>query len=270
MDEWVQRSREVWSVGDYGPTSRQLEPASTALVEALGVTADHRVLDVAAGHGTCAIAAARRGATVVASDFSPTMIEVGRTRTQAEGLDVAWQEADAADLPFEEASFDRVTSVFGAIFAPDRAAVAAELVRVLRPGGLLGMTAWPPDGVTARIRAAAAPFGPPPAPGAPDPFRWGDPEEATRLFAPLGCTVRTRLSALTFRYASWEEWRRASEAHGLAVVARRTMPPDAYEAMRRKLQEATAEYDHGDGAEVAFDAEYLEIVVARPSPTAAP
>ena len=264
VEEWKQRSREVWSLGDYAPTSRQLEPASAALVEAVGIGAGHRVLDVAAGHGNCAVAAARRGASVVASDFAPTMIAAGSARTAAEGLDIEWREADAADLPFDDASFDRVTSVFGAIFAPEHDAVAAELVRVVRPGGLVGLTAWPPDGMTARIREVAASFGPPPPPGAPDPFRWGDADEVTARFAALGCTVRTRRTAVPFRYASWDAWQRASEAHGLAVVARRSMPPEEYEAMVAALREATAAFDHGDGGEVAYDAEYLEIIVTAP------
>jgi SAM-dependent methyltransferase len=166
------RSKAIWSSGDYAPTSRQLEPVSETLVESLAVDRDHRVLDVAAGHGNCALAAARRGAKVVASDFSPVMIERGRARSEASELDVTWREADAAALPFEDGGFDRVTSVFGAIFAPEQLTVASELVRVTAPGGRIGLTAWTADGLIARMLRIPASLGPPPPEGAPDPMAW--------------------------------------------------------------------------------------------------
>jgi SAM-dependent methyltransferase len=262
-DELAERSRAIWGTGDYAPTSRQLAPASHTLVETLDIAAEHRVLDIAAGHGNCAIAAARRGATVVASDFSPTMIAIGRTRCEEHGLPVTWEEADAAHLPFADASFDRVTSVFGAIFALAQERVAAEAVRVVRPGGRIGFTAWTPDGLTARVLAVARRYGPPRPPDAPDPFRWGDPDEVRVLFGPLDCEVETHRRTHTFRYGSWEQWKQESEAHGMAVVARQSMPAEAYAQMRREMQEATAEHDYGEGDAVTFDADYLEIVVTR-------
>lgn len=264
-EELKERSRAVWSTGDYEPTSRQLQPVSDALVEALGVgaTAGMRVLDVASGHGNCAVAAARLGATVIATDFSPKMIAAGSARTQREGLDIVWQEADAAALPFGDDSFDRVTSVFGAIFAPEQALVAAEVVRVVRPGGLVGLTSWTPDGLTGQVVSIAREFGPTPPPDAPDPFRWGLPDVVRALFDPLGCEVQTQRRSATFRYPSWADWRGAGEAHGMAVVARRTMAPQAYEEMRRKMQAVTAEHNYGEGQTVVFDSDYLEIIVRK-------
>ena len=262
-EELKARSRAIWSTGDYAPASRQLEPAAQSLVEALGVTAGMRVLDVAAGHGNCTVAAARRGAEVLATDFSPTMIAVGSERTRTAGLDVKWQEADAAALPFEDASFDRVTSTFGAIFAPEQEQVASELARVVRPGGLVGLTAWTPDGLTAKMLAVRSRFGTPLPAGAPDPFRWGNPDEVAALFAPLGCEVQTRRRAVTFRYDSWDQWQRDSQAHGMAVVARQTMPAGDYDEMLSAMQAATAEYNHGEGDAVAFDSDYLEITATK-------
>jgi SAM-dependent methyltransferase len=264
-DEFKARSRTVWSVGDYSPASRQLEPASGSLIEALDIGEGMTVLDVAAGHGNCAIAAARRGATVVATDFSPRMIEVGRARTREAGLDVAWQEADAADLPFGDASFDRVTSTFGAIFAPEQQQVAAEGVRVLRPGGRLGFTAWTPDSLTVRILAISREYLPPAPADAPDPFRWGDPGEAAALFEPHGCEVRTQRRTVTFRYASWDQWRRDSESHGMAVVLRQSMAKEEYAEMRERQQAAIAQHNSDEGDSVAFDADYLEILVGKPA-----
>lgn len=262
-EELRERSLAVWSTGDYAPTSGQLAPASDALVETLGITAAHDVLDVAAGHGNAALAAARRGARVVATDFSPVMVEVGRQRTAAQGHDITWQLADAARLPLPDGAFDRVTSVFGAIFAVDQAEVAVEVVRVLRPGGQVGLTAWTPDGLTARTLAVARRFGPSRPADAPDPFRWGDPDHVAALFAPSGCTLTTRRRTLTMRYASWQEWREVSEAHGAAVVARQHMAADDYAAMSAEMEALTAEVARREGDGVALDLDYLEIVGTR-------
>ena len=263
-EEWKARSRAIWSTGDYSPASRQLEPAAVALVESLEIAAGMRVLDVASGHGNCAVAAVRRGANVLATDFSPYMIKTGSERTRAAGLDVQWQEADAADLPFEDGSFDCVTSTFGAIFPPEQERVAAEAVRVLRPGGRLGFTAWTPDSLTVKILTIGREYTPPPPADAPDPFRWGDPAHVAGLFEPLGVQVQAESRAVTFRYASWEQWRRDSNAHGMAVVMRDLMPPEVFEEMRRRQEAATAEHNHADGDAVAFDSAYPETIVTKP------
>ena len=267
-EELRERSLRVWSTGDYAPTSAQLAPASVALVNALEIAAEHEVLDVAAGHGNCALAAARRGARATATDFSEAMVATGRQRTDAEGVPVDWRVADAADLPFPDAAFDRVTSTFGAIFAVDQVQVAAEIVRVLRPGGRAGITAWTPDGVMARMVKGRRAGPPPaadetdPADDAPDPFRWGDPDHVAALFAPTGARVATRPRILTFRYPTWDAWRHATAVHGLAVVARESMSPADYEQMMAETEADTAEIARADGDdEVVFDADYLEIVV---------
>ena len=262
-DELAARSRAMWSTGDYQPTSRQLEPASEALVETLKVGAGHRVLDVAAGHGNCAIAAARRGADVVASDFSPTMLEFGSRRTAAAGLSVDWREADAARLPFDDATFDRVTSVFGAIFAVDQDGVASEAIRVVRDDGMVGITSWTGNGLTAQMIQLSRRYAGPAPEGAPDPFRWGNPDEVTTMFDRLDCDVAIQRKTVTFRYPTWEEWRRANDAHGSSVVARQTMPPARYEELMQQTQALTAEHNYGQGETVVFDSDYLEIVVTR-------
>jgi ubiquinone/menaquinone biosynthesis C-methylase UbiE len=264
-EEWKARSRAVWGTGDYSPASRQLEPAAVTLVESLEISGGMDVLDVAAGHGNCAIAAARQGANVLATDFSPHMIATGQERTQAAGLAIEWREADAADLPFDAASFDRVTSTFGAIFAPEQEQVAAEVIRVLRPGGRVGLTAWTPDSVIVEILMIGREYTPPPPADAPDPFRWGDPQQVAALFESQDCVVETRRRAVTFHYESWEQWSRDSNAHGMAVVMRDMMPPDAFQEMRARQQAATAEHNHADGDAVAFDAAYLEIIVRKPA-----
>jgi ubiquinone/menaquinone biosynthesis C-methylase UbiE len=255
------RSKAIWSTGDYAPTSRQLEPVSEVLVESLAIDGDHLVLDVAAGHGNCALAAAHRGATVVAADFSPVMIEHGRARTEASELDISWREADAAALPFEDDSFDRVTSVFGAIFAPEQRAVAEELVRVTAPGGSVGLTAWTADGLIARLLRIPASHGPPPPEGAPDPMAWGDPAHVEGLFAGTGCELTIVSRTVTFAYPSWEDWRRDLEAHGMLVELKQNTPSEAYDTLLEQMRDLLAAHADTDQGRVAYDAEYLEIQV---------
>lgn len=262
------RSKALWNAGDYTPTSRQLAPASEALAESMGIAPGQSVLDVAAGHGNCAIAAARRGATVVAADFAPTMITVGRARTDESGLPIRWEEADVANLPFEDGSFDRVMSVFGLIFAPEQQKAAAEVMRVLRPGGTAGITAWTKDSFVARMLEVPRElgYGPPRSPDAPDSLWWGEPDVARSLLGAAGAAVELRERTVRFRYRSWDEWRASFEAHGMAVMLRQDMPPETYEAVLRGLQALTAEHDVGEGDTVAVDAHYLEILGRKPVP----
>lgn len=264
FEELKERSRVVWASGDYSHTSRQLEPASEHLVEAIAAGRGHRLLDIAAGYGNCAVAAARRGASVIASDFSPAMIESGLRRTDQLGLDVEWRQADAADLPFEDDSFDRVTSVFGAIFAPEQRQAAAEAVRVVRPGGVIGFTSWTTDGYTAQVLGLMAQYGPPRPPDSPDPFWWGRRDEVEDMFRSLGCEIETRPRTLTFSYDSLDQCRSHMESHGAAVIAKKMMEPERYEEAFAELTELAKAHNRGDHGSVLIDADYLELIVTKP------
>ena len=145
VDAIKQRHRYMWGLGDYTELSEALRPAAEALADACAVSAGQEVLDVAAGDGNFAVACAREGASVVASDLAPGMVERGRARAEREGYDIEWVEADAEALPFADGEFDVVTSSFGAMFPPDQQAVADELVRVCRRGGTIGMANFTPD-----------------------------------------------------------------------------------------------------------------------------
>ncbi len=263
-EELKERSKAVWASGDYSHTSRQLEPASEHLVEALAVARGHRVLDIAAGDGNCAIAAARRGASVIASDFSPVMIESGRRRTADLGLDVEWRQADAADLPFEDDSFDRVTSAFGAVFAPEQQRAAAEAVRVVTPGGVVGFTSWTSGGYIADFVGVMARYGPPRPAETPDPFWWGRSDEVEDMFRSLGCEIEIRPRTLTFSYESFDEWRSQSESHGAAVMAKKMMDPELYEEAFAEMTELAKAHNRGDDGRVLIDAGYLEVIVTKP------
>ncbi|MBB4660832.1 class I SAM-dependent methyltransferase [Conexibacter arvalis] len=175
----------IWALGDFPRVARETIGATgPLLVEACGIGPGQRVLDVAAGAGNVAIAAARAGAEVVASDITPELLDAGRAAAEAEGLELQWVVADAQSLPFGDGAFDAVTSSFGAIFAPDHAVTARELLRVCRPGGTIGMLNWTPEGWSGRFFATVAPFAPPPPPGYEPPVLWGSEPHLRELLGP--------------------------------------------------------------------------------------
>ena len=176
------RHRAMWGSGDY-PLMVQtfLIPVGERLVDACGIGPGMRVLDVAAGTGNAAVPAARRGATVTASDLTPRLLEAGRELAEAEGLELEWVEADAENLPFADESFDVVMSAIGVMFAPNHQASADELVRVCRPGGTIGLLSWTPEGMLGALFRMMKPFAPPPPPGAQPPPLWGSEEHLRSL-----------------------------------------------------------------------------------------
>jgi ubiquinone/menaquinone biosynthesis C-methylase UbiE len=176
-------TRAAWALGDYHRFAKAtVWERGPELVEACGITAGQRVLDVAAGTGNTALRAAEAGAQVVASDLTPANFEAGRREARAMGVELEWVEADAEALPFADGEFDVVTSSFGAIFAPDHQAVADELLRVCRPGGTIGMLNFTPEGLFADFLGVFAPYLPPPAQGARSPALWGSEGHVRELF----------------------------------------------------------------------------------------
>jgi ubiquinone/menaquinone biosynthesis C-methylase UbiE len=176
-------ARAVWALGDYHRFATELVwGIGPVLVEACGISAGQRVLDVAAGTGNVAIRAAEAGAQVVASDLTPEHFDAGRREALARGVSLEWRQADAEALPFSDGEFDVVTSSFGAMFAPDHRAVADELLRVCRPGGTIGMANFTPDGLAADFFATFARYAPAPPPGARPPVMWGSEEYVLDLF----------------------------------------------------------------------------------------
>jgi ubiquinone/menaquinone biosynthesis C-methylase UbiE len=175
--------RAMWALGDYHQfATATVWGLGPVLVDACGIAAGHRVLDVAAGTGNVAIRAAKTGATVVASDLTPEHFDAGRRAARAEGVELEWVEGDAEALPFDDEEFDVVTSCFGAMFAPDHRAVANELLRVCRPGGRIGLISFTPDGAGGDFFRMLAPYAPPSPEGALPPFLWGSEEHVAQLF----------------------------------------------------------------------------------------
>jgi SAM-dependent methyltransferase len=180
--ELKSRHRAMWASGDYpSMVETFLLPLGPRLVEACGIAAGARVLDVAAGTGNASIPAAQTGAHVTASDLTPELLDAGRRAAAAQGVSLEWVEADAEHLPFDEGAFDVVMSAIGAMFAPHHRAVAHELVRVCAPGGTLGLLSWTPEGMIGALLGTIGPFAPPPPPGAQPPPLWGSEDHVRDL-----------------------------------------------------------------------------------------
>lgn len=177
------KHRVMWGSGDYPlMVDTFLLPIGQRLVEAAGIGPDVRVLDVAAGTGNASIPAAHRGAHVTASDLTPDLLAAGARRSDAQGLDIEWVEADAEHLPFEDGSYDVVMSAIGVMFAPHHQAAADELVRAGRPGGTVALLSWTPEGMLGDLFRTMKPFAAPPPPGAQPPPLWGSEEHLAGLF----------------------------------------------------------------------------------------
>jgi ubiquinone/menaquinone biosynthesis C-methylase UbiE len=236
--------RTMWAMGDYDRFARatvwELGPV---LVDACGISTGQRVLDVAAGTGNVAIRAAARGASVIAADLTPAHFETGRRGAAAAGVNVEWVEGDAEALPFDDGSFDVVSSCFGVMFAPDQQAAADELVRVCRPGGTIGLINFTPGGIGGEFFALLGPYAPPPPPDAPSPVMWGDEKRVRALFG-------ERLAPLSLERRVYVE--RAVSPEAYCDLFRETFGPLV--AIRASLAEATA-------PRVELDRRFLEAVV---------
>src|SRR3954467_6962541 len=176
-----QQARATWAAGDFDAVAEFIWEVGGVAAEAAGCGPSDRVLDIAAGSGNAAIQAAQRGAQVVASDLTPELFEAGRRRAQAAGVELEWGEADAEDLPFEDASFDVALSTFGIMFAPRQSTAAAELARVVRPGGRIALCSWNPSGFIGEMFTTIAGFVQAPPPPEAPPARWGTDEGAHAL-----------------------------------------------------------------------------------------
>jgi 2-polyprenyl-3-methyl-5-hydroxy-6-metoxy-1,4-benzoquinol methylase len=266
--EFKAGQRATWALGDYHEFARRsLWGFGQELVEACGIGPGQRVLDVAAGSGNVAIRAAQAGAEVVASDLTPENFEAGRREAAAHGVRLEWVEADAEALPFADSEFDVVTSAFGAIFAPDQQVVADELVRVCRPGGMIGLTVpTPPAGTTDRARMMADFM--PSMFGGVSPLRWGDEEHVAGLFGERVeslemCRRRAELGS----FANETELRDFLKAnHPVAVALYRDLGDDP--ELAAALDDAFLRvidlwYARGDGGSGPFAQEAVMIVARK-------
>jgi SAM-dependent methyltransferase len=255
-----QRAREAWDGADYGPLGERLMPAARELVDACAVSAGQEMLDVAAGTGNAAAVAAAEGARAVASDFSPAQVERGRTRTEAEGLDVEWAVADAEELPFDDASFDCVASVFGAQFAPRPERVAAELFRVVRPGGTVGMANWLNRGFQSELFETLDHYAPNRPEEFPNPRDWGEEDVVRERFEGLAGSVVVESRMLPWHFDSFAEMAALFRNHGPRGMDE--MPEDKLGALVADVSALVDRWNSADDGSVRIDAEYT-LVVAR-------
>ncbi len=259
----TQRQQRVWATGDFHRIGVSQVVVGERLVLELDVHAGETVLDVAGGAGNTALAAARRLAEVTCSDYVPALLERAEQRARSEGLDLRTVTADAQDLPFPDASFDVVTSTFGAMFAPDQQRTADELLRVLKPGGRLGMASWTPTGWVGRQFALGAGYAPPPA-GLRPPSDWGTPERLAALFC-------ARLRDLTT--ATRQAWFVHHDVLSLFTLFKDWFGPTATlwaqlgEPERTRFSKdwcaLAAEYDTAVDGTCCLRADYLEVVAVK-------
>lgn len=258
-----QRQQATWASGDYHMIGTQILIVSEMLIEALDVHSTERVLDVATGSGNAALAAARRGCSVVGVDYVPALLARARRRAEAEGLVAEFVEGDAEALPFKDGSFDVVSSVFGSMFAPNQEQAASELARVCRPGGRVGIVAHTPDGFIGNLFKTNAKHVPPPA-GLRSPIQWGTEERLRELFGDSIAELRVEKSHYVFRDRSpqhfVEYWRRY---YGPTLKAFEAVGEAGRAAFEADLLDLIARFNTADDGTMVVPSEYLKAVIVR-------
>jgi ubiquinone/menaquinone biosynthesis C-methylase UbiE len=257
------KQQMAWASGDYAVIGTTLQIVGESLAEACDLRWDEKVLDVAAGNGNATLAAARRGCNVTSTDYVSTLLERGAERARAERFDVKFQAADAEALPFDDASFDVVLSTFGVMFAPDQAQSAAEMARVCRPGGRIGLANWTPEGFVGQMFKTLGRQLPPPA-GVQPPSLWGVEKHLHTLFGEDATAIAVTRRSFNFRYRSaahfidvFRTW------YGPVHKAFAALPPEKGVALERDLTDLLNSMNRAGADSLVVPSEYLEIVITR-------
>ena len=257
------RQQGAWSSGDYATVGTTLQIVGETLCEALDLRAGQTVLDVAAGNGNVTLAAARRWCEVVSTDYVPALLERGRERAAAERLAIEFREADAEALPFADASFDAVVSTFGVMFTADQDQAAAELVRVCKPGGKIGLANWTPDGFIGQLFKAIGKYMPPPA-GVKSPALWGTGARITELFGAQASSIQLEQRNFVFRYRSAQHWLDVFKSYyGPLLKTFGGLDPETRTALTDDLFELIKRFNRSGDKTMVVPSEYLEVVVTR-------
>ena len=258
-----QKQQAAWASGDYAVVGTTLQIVGELLAEAADVRAGERVLDVAAGNGNASLAAARRHAQVVSTDYVPQLLEKGAARARAEELDIAFQTADAEALPFADASFDVALSSFGVMFAPDHARAAHELVRVVRPGGRIGLASWTPDSFIGELFRLIGSFVPPP-PGVKSPALWGSEPHIVELFGARAAHIASQRRVFNFRYRSPAHWLAVfRDYYGPVHKAFAALAADDRARLEAEILALLGRLNTGGAQSLVIPGDYLEVVVVR-------
>jgi len=256
------KQQAAWSAGNYAIVGTTLQIVGESLCEALDLRAGQSVLDVAAGNGNAALAAARRWAAVTASDYVPVLLDQARHRAAADGLEMAFREADAENLPFADASFDAVLSTFGVMFTPDQEKAASELLRVCKPGGKIGLANWTPASFIGRLfRVIGTHI--PPAPGVKSPALWGTEQRLRELFGAGAASIVATPRHFAFRYLSAEHWLEVFRTFYGPLNRAFVALGDRGPLLERDVLALLAEFDRGGGAGLVVPSEYLEVVIEK-------
>jgi ubiquinone/menaquinone biosynthesis C-methylase UbiE len=257
------RQKVTWASGDYGQIGVRLQIVGESLCEAVDLQATDQVLDVAAGNGNASLAAARHFAHVTSTDYVPELLEQGKRRAEADRLPVTFQVADAEALPFDDASFDVVLSAFGVMFAPDQERVARELLRVVVPGGRIGLANWTPDGFIGGLFKLMSTHVTPPA-GLRSPMEWGSETRLVELFGPHVSGIETTRRMYTFRFRSAEHWIEVFRTYyGPTHKAFAALDEKGQQALHADLVRFIESWDRSTGAGLVIPSEYLEVVLTK-------
>jgi SAM-dependent methyltransferase len=257
------RQQVAWSTGDYAVVGTTLQIVGETLCEALDLRSGERVLDVAAGNGNATLAAARRWCDVTSTDYVPSLLEAGRARAKAEGHAIHFQEADAENLPFPDASFDAVISTFGVMFAPNQTAAAGELARVCKSGGQIGLANWTPESFVGQLFRIIGKYVPP-APGLLPPSAWGTKARLNELFAGTALQIRATPREFVFRYRSPAHWLEVFRLYyGPVNKAFGALSAGKQAALNDDLLSLMEQRNRSGDHTLVLPSEYLEVLIER-------
>jgi ubiquinone/menaquinone biosynthesis C-methylase UbiE len=257
------RQQAAWSSGNYAVVGTTLQIVGEELCEALDLGAGRKVLDVAAGNGMVSLAAARRWCNVVSTDYVASLLERGRARALAEGLPIEFREADAEALPFAGGSFDAIVSTFGVMFTPNQDKAAAELLRVCKSGGQIGLTNWTPDGFIGQMFKTLGKYLPPPA-AAKSPLLWGTRARLTEMFGPASTWIKTEPRHFNFRYRSAEHFVEVFRTYyGPMLKAFSALEVPQQTRLEKDLYDLIARMNRAADGTMVVPSEYLEVVIMK-------
>ena len=257
------KQQAAWTSGDYAVVGTTLQIVGENLCEAVDLRSNQRVLDVAAGNGNVSLAAARHFAEVVSTDYVPALLERGRERADAERLNISFQKADAEALPFANEEFDVVVSTFGVMFTPDQEKAAAEMIRVVKHGGKIGLANWTPESFTGQVFKTIGQYLAPPA-GVKSPALWGTSARIVELFGLQAVSIKSDKRHFVFRYRSAQHMLDVFRSYyGPVLKAFAALEPSKQQALEQDLLALIAKFNRADDGTAVVPSEYLEIVITR-------
>jgi SAM-dependent methyltransferase len=257
------RQQAAWSSGNYAIVGSTLQIVGEELCEALDLKSGSKVLDVAAGNGMASLAAARRWCEVTSTDYVPALLERGRARADAEGMAIEFREADAENLPFDNGHFDTVISTFGVMFTPNQDKAAAELLRVCKPQGTIGLANWTPDGFIGQVFKTLGKYLPPPA-GTKSPALWGTRGRLGEMFDAGASSVKAQPRLFNFRYRSADHFLDVFKTfYGPVLKAFAALEPAKQEQLRDDLFALIVRMNRATNGSMVVPSEYLEVIITK-------